>query len=550
MAPKSYPEKPFITNKAERAVFEALNRELSDNSEIFCNYKFFDGETTREVDFIVLSPGHGVMFIEVKGGLITLSPEGKLQNTAGDIDPHKQVTGAMYSIRDIVHQKWSQKGKPIFGWMVVFPDYPIFDTVSTPTIPRNRIVGEMELPDIKDHLIRILHNTENATNSRQALEAISEVLKGIRNPETVYQEQWATIEDHREALTQEQQMLLRIAENLPSYIVRGPAGSGKTFLALEQARQHTKAGLNTALICYNVGLANFLRKTVSQWPQDERPKYVGTFHALLEDKWQVDHPVTNDKDYWNSASVEKAKNNLLNRPSLTKFDAFVVDEAQDFQYNWWTVLSLGFKDSDSPARFNAFGDIDQNIFPDESNLSFDFPPLTLHKNLRSSAEIVECASVLIGNQIEHPNLPGESVRFVPASSETAQLVADEVVDILLYDPFPAERLMLLTTNHRHQEQINRIDQRDRHGYWESYHDAEEVFYSHVSTFKGLERSAVVVAIDGWKDPETAREALYVAITRARDALVLVGDLAEIRERFGQEFAEYLHERTWEVAFEN
>ncbi|MEY3407092.1 MAG: hypothetical protein RL038_153, partial [Actinomycetota bacterium] len=72
MSARIYPANPVFTNDAEKIVFEALLADLSNNSEIFCNYKYFDGEITREVDFIVLSPGHGVIFIEVKGGLVTL----------------------------------------------------------------------------------------------------------------------------------------------------------------------------------------------------------------------------------------------------------------------------------------------------------------------------------------------------------------------------------------------------------------------------------------------------------------------------------------------
>lgn len=39
-------------------------------------------------------------------------------------------------------------------------------------------------------------------------------------------------------------------------------------------------------------------------------------------------------------------------------------------------------------------------------------------------------------------------------------------------------------------------------------------------FEGLERPAVVLAVNGFKDHKRAREMLYVGLSRARDLLVV------------------------------
>lgn len=57
-------------------------------------------------------------------------------------------------------------------------------------------------------------------------------------------------------------------------------------------------------------------------------------------------------------------------------------------------------------------------------------------------------------------------------------------------------------------------------------------------FKGLERPVVVLAIDGFHDG-VAREVMYTGLSRARDQLVVCGDLAEIREVVGKEVARRL-----------
>jgi ATP-dependent exoDNAse (exonuclease V) alpha subunit len=50
----------------------------------------------------------------------------------------------------------------------------------------------------------------------------------------------------------------------------------------------------------------------------------------------------------------------------------------------------------------------------------------------------------------------------------------------------------------------------------------DVFFGTVQGFKGLERSVVVLAINGIHANASQKEMLYVGMTRARDRLVVVG----------------------------
>lgn len=49
-----------------------------------------------------------------------------------------------------------------------------------------------------------------------------------------------------------------------------------------------------------------------------------------------------------------------------------------------------------------------------------------------------------------------------------------------------------------------------------------MFYGHVLGFKGLERQVVVLAMNGFREAERAKEMLYVGLSRARSLLVIVG----------------------------
>jgi len=533
-----YPKHPAFRSPAERKVFEILVSELPQSSEIFCNYMFFDGDITREIDFIVLSPGHGVILIEVKGGQVVLNAEGNFENAGGEIDPHDQVTKGLYKLRDMIEARWSQNHRPRLAWAIAFPDATMSNDIYTQSVPRARIIDKTDLPDVKDKIFKIMRETENIVNSREDLESISIILRNIRDASGIYQDQWETIENYREALSVAQSTILSSLRYLPNYILTGPAGSGKTFLALEQARRHAEQGRSVALVCFNYGLAKFLKSTTDKWPLNLRPKYVGTFHGLVEKVWRVPTPDEIPDGWWEVGAADEAIRNLQRLRDLEKFDAFVVDEAQDFQDKWWMAMTLGFKDSSADTFISAFGDIDQKIFRDENGRQFEFPRIALDGNLRSADPIIEVASKLMGFEIEGRGIKGPPVRFVQCETANAHGAADDVVDELLNEGVPHSKLMLLTTNRRHEMQMMLAANGKDH-YWDEFHSEDEIFYSHVSSFKGLERSGVIVAIDGWKDPKKAREALYVAITRARDRLVIVGDLADIEIQFGKAFADFL-----------
>ena len=68
-----------------------------------------------------------------------------------------------------------------------------------------------------------------------------------------------------------------------------------------------------------------------------------------------------------------------------------------------------------------------------------------------------------------------------------------------------------------------------------------MFYGHVLGFKGLERQVVVLAVDGFREPDRAKEMLYVGLSRARTQLVVVGDLAELRMVGGEGVAKRLRD---------
>ncbi len=68
----------------------------------------------------------------------------------------------------------------------------------------------------------------------------------------------------------------------------------------------------------------------------------------------------------------------------------------------------------------------------------------------------------------------------------------------------AGQVALLTTHHRHAEQKQAADVGGHAAYWDAFFAEEDVFDGHVLGFKGLERSLVVLAVNGFKEADRAR----------------------------------------------
>src|SRR5690606_41590985 len=128
--------------------------------------------------------------------------------------------------------------------------------------------------------------------------------------------------------------------------VRGGAGSGKTFLAVEQARRLAQRGQRVALACYSHGLASYLERITASWPRRHRPAYVGEFHAL---GMQWGAPEGPDESVRTEESVQFGEHDLpaqmaelAPRPEPGPgFDSAVVDEAQDVRDAWGAALLAG-----------------------------------------------------------------------------------------------------------------------------------------------------------------------------------------------------------------
>ncbi len=178
-----------------------------------------------------------------------------------------------------------------------------------------------------------------------------------------------------------------------------------------------------------------------------------------------------------------------------------------------------------------FSDENQRVFARQGRPTVPLIAFELTENLRNTKQIAGTFSSLAPTLMRNRGGSGVPVRFRQCQPDEAVNCADDAIESLQQDGWPAQSLALLTTDSRHPFQVEQQSE-GQEAYWRSFWEGEWPFYGHVLGFKGLERPAVVLAINGFRDEARAKEMLYVGLSRARDLLVVCGDIDMIQRIAG------------------
>ena len=431
-------------------------------------------------------------------------------------------------------------GRLRLAHLVAFPATTLPTGFYAPDLPRWMALDKTDVAHAAARVKAALGKVRDQPDPPTAamVEDLVDCLAGTSIPQQDLLAGLAEREAACDLLTRDQAKVLDQLQYLDRVEIRGGAGSGKTWLAVEKARRLAKEGKRVALMCYSRGLAEFLTRRVATLPKKQRPAYVGTFHGLGIG-WGVAPGSDDDSQYWEEYLPGQMVSLAQALPEGQRFDAVVIDEAQDFAESWWAAVLGALKDPAAGSLY-VFADEGQRVFARQGRPTVDLVPIPLDENLRNTRQIANTFSSLAPAQMKMRGGDGVPVRFVQCAPEEAIGAADDAADELLDQGWPPESVALLTTHSRHPVQTER-QQAGQEAYWATYWDDDDLFYGHVLGFKGLERPAVVLAVNGFRDPARAREMLYVGLSRARDLLVVCGDLEMIRRVGGAGVANRLQQ---------
>lgn len=530
MTPRVFPEKPNFRSASEEEVFQAVVTELGEDDVVFCNLEISTPDRGEiEIDLMLLIAGRGCVIVETKGGHITFDGERWIQSDqkgSRPIYPSQQAIKNMFAVRDYIRNRWSQ-GNLKTDWIVAFPGNRI-PNVNDKNLPRDKIIDKFDLPKI----IPIVKSNIDSLNtlspvSDKWIEAVITHLQPLAAVDADRESVLAGNLDWIKTLTHERLKLLeQISEN-ERYYVRGPAGSGKSWLAFEQAKLWSSQGLRVGIITFNRGITTYMRNKVNELGGASDNFWVGTFHNFANYLGTTAGPAGKyDEDSY--PYTENLISSAKQLPNEMRFDAFVVDEAQDFMLAWWKTLDLALRNP-GIGKMALFGDDQQKLFGSRKGPEGFFARFTLNDNIRNSRQIGDLAAGFTNRGIVVRGPNSFPIEFITCEESEVIEKADDAIEHLTdREQWQPGEIALLTTKERHPVHAN-VSSKRIEDYWSEFWNGISVFYGTVSGFKGLERPVIILAINGFHHFEDFEDFLYVGLTRARDKLIIVCD-NEIRQK--------------------
>ncbi len=537
--------------RAECDVIEALGASLGRDWDVFgwAGWTTPDGAhdvREGEVDAIVAHPELGLATLEINGGGIFYDAgidAWSSEDSGGRIHAIQDPYGQAARSRDTLlrklraHPRWHGRAVP-HGYGVVLPD-----AAASMDVPRDQRLYTLfyeDLPHLDERVPRMLgawrhHGTSPLGDDGMQLlrEVVARSLR-CRIPFA------AAVRDERERmedLTEQQFNLLGLLAGRRRVLIEGPAGSGKTFLALKKARRLADEGVRTLLTCFNRPLADRLAaETV------DRPNLtVMSFNQLC---WNWAARVGRSLPDPDGEAARNLPRDYFDRDlprQLTEaaaqlgesFEAIVVDEGQDFGEMQRDALLCTAADPRDGVLY-VFQDPTQRIYPDRAPWPGDgMESYPLDQNLRNTRRIHGALSRLGKQSGRAGRSEGREPEFLAVhddrerSATLSRLLHRLVED----DKFQIEQIVVLVTS---RSDIPRLAPDGRIGKFaitaEHEPRPQRLLVESIPRFKGLERDVVVLTCVRPTDYMDYDATLYVGASRPRFHLAVV-DNPEVIERF-------------------
>jgi hypothetical protein len=541
--PKQLPEYVLSDPKrqGEKKTFEALAT-LSASFSVFYSVAWQvrdvkSGARDGEADFIITHPELGLMILEVKGGQIRYDSDEKQwfsrdrQGTEHKIkDPIEQARnskGALLSkLREL--RRWDQRFLTI-GYLAVFPDVVVEQANLRPDLPRQLVLDFNDLSNIE---AKIKEGFDWYCGDERARGALG--IDRLRLLESFFGRSFtlrtplgaelANEEQRLIELTVDQARVLQFIQSHRRALIEGCAGSGKTMLALEKARQLARQGFRTLLLCFNAPLADFLMQ--------HAPEHVDVFHfhglckQLSKEAGIGYRSSSNEKEYYEKVLLEILLDSISELGP--QYDAVIVDEGQDFLDCWWETLFFLLNDQETGILY-VFYDSNQNIYRRPPNLTKLMPmaPFTLWENCRNTFAIHN-----VVRQFHHtpdsvicraPQGRAPETHYYLEPHQQEQFVQKALHRLVNEEKVDTNQIVLLTTR---SPEKTPFQPNKRLGNFQLLEAAsssrpDTIRLSSVHRFKGLESRVIVLVGLEDNDPSWLNPLLYVACSRARTHLIII-----------------------------
>jgi superfamily I DNA and RNA helicase len=361
-----------------------------------------------------------------------------------------------------------------------------------------------------------------------------------------------------EKLTEQQYFALDMLSSHKRVAINGCAGSGKTFLAVEQARRLALRDDKVLLTCFNRNLANWLKQLFQKKAEIEAALEnvtVSTFHQLNSNLLRQAErrgilPSTgyrqtniNSDPYLPDVDFQTPRRNTFQDsyderlvpiiPLLgVYYDAIIVDEGQDFDDKWWILLQALLRSKEESLLY-VFYDENQIISRNGRSPTYPIPsehhyplPFNCCTTKKIHEAIVKYVTIGKPPACKPESPEGQEIENIKVGSlsEDGRTKLVELLNRLIHkEKIPLEDIVLLTPFGKDKSYFKEGLAIDK-GIMLSWNmDTSSSKHnvltcSSISAFKGLERKVVILAEADqiWDD-----KLWYVALSRAKELLIIL-----------------------------
>jgi hypothetical protein len=557
------PEIPVDTvSAAEQLLFRRIRDELS--SEWIALHSLgmtiHNAKPWAEIDFVLIGPP-GVFCLEVKGGLVsrtnglwyTTPQRGPNAGRAVRLkeSPFEQVGSASSALFHVLEKACPKMGESITGYAIATPDveWTISGPDTDPALVYDQRDSIRPFTEFMDRVERRWTdrigrgwNRKLETLGRKDKQQVLESVRGDFHLVPSIQVTARTAVRELLRLTDEQcSLFARLAAN-PRVIASGGAGTGKTLIAVEEARRLAGEGNRVLYVCFSRNLASHVSTALADVPQVT----VKTLHSLMRDVVSragrySELPEVDENDLLSIFLPELALEVLLESVDDVPFDVALIDEGQDLlREPYLDVIEALIGGDLAKGCWRWFWDPNQNLFGGISPACLERLrgtgavewPLTV--NCRNTAPIATQVALLSGVplvEVLAPEGPAVHVDWYNSIDVERDSVSATLRQ-LQRDGFVPERTIILSRKRFEKSVAHGVA--GEHlvdvsgGGWDSH--TEGVAFSTVSSFKGLEADVVLlVDVDDLVSAE-GLASVYVGASRASIALhIFASD--DMRTRF-------------------